>query len=823
MEDLSLSTPSGNVDCYQVLRIRKYAWSFAAAWTLLLLASAVLTIREHNVSLANLARAEARAAIGRDILYRRWVSSQGGLYIPATEKSPPSPYLSHIPERDISTPSGKKLTLINPAYMTRQVYDLARETGSDIGTGHLTSLNPIRPENLPDPWEKRALDSFETGSQEVSEMVRINGLPFMRLMKVFVTDKSCLKCHSSQGYKVGDIRGGLSVTIPVRPLIAATRKRISESMAMHSLVWLLGLGMTGLGARQLTRNARTQKQIERELQEQAVKLEEEITDRRATQESLQESEEKLQAQNHELKATEEMLRVQLGAYKTSQMQLKESNSALQAIFDVSPLPIVIISYDNGTVREVNRTFCTTFGYGQDRVIGMTGFDLGLWNDFSERNQFIRILGEKQGVSNLPAEIRNGHGDVRSIRMYITTIDFKNELCMLNVLMDVTDQKRIEEELRQIQKMDVLGQLAGGVAHDFNNMLTAIIGSAEMMERYVKDNPAQAKLLKAIQEAAGRSAALTGQLLAFSRKGSTMAEHIWINKAVQSVISLLERTIDRNIRLETRLTATSDLIIGDPAQLQNALLNLGINARDAMPDGGTIIYATDTVFLDAAYCESHKFQLHPGHFVEISVSDTGTGIRKEIIERVFEPFFTTKGIGKGTGLGLSAVYGTVKEHQGSVNVYSEPGVGTVFKLYFPLAAGQNSGVVAKNTLLRGSGGILLVDDEPLIREMGQSLLEEHGYQVFLAADGEQALEVYEREHDHISLVILDVVMPVMGGKEALRRLTATYPDIKVLISSGFRHDETDDSFIALGARGFIQKPYHTEELFKAVDDAMRNNG
>ncbi|MGB9081646.1 MAG: response regulator [Desulfuromonadaceae bacterium] len=823
MEDLPLSTPSDSADCYQVRRIRNYAWSFVAAWTLLLLASAVLTTRENNASLANLARTEARAAIGRDILYRRWGSSHGGVYIPVTKKSPPSPYLSHLPERDISTPSGKKLTLINPAYMTRQVYDLAKEANTDIGTGHLTSLNPIRPENIPDPWEKKALDSFDKGVREVSEMVKIDGQPFMRLMQAFVTEKSCLKCHSFQGYKEGDIRGGLSVTIPVGPLIEATSRNISGDMAMHGLIWLLGLGMTGLGARQLTRSAQAQKQTEVELQEQAVKLEEEITDRQATQESLQESEEKLQEQNHELQATEEMLRVQLGAYEISRMQLKESNSTLQAIFDVSPLPILISSYADGTAREVNRTFCNTFGYGRDKVIGMTGFDLGLWSDVSERQHAIRTLGEKQGLFDFPAEIRNGRGDVRSIRMYSTTIDFKNEPCLLNVLMDVTDQKRAEDELRQAQKMDVVGQLAGGVAHDFNNMLTAIIGSAEMMERHVKDNPAQAKLLKAIQEAAGRSAALTGQLLAFSRKGGTMAVHIWINKAVQSAIGLLERTIDKNIRLETRLTATNDLIIGDPAQLQNALLNLGINARDAMPDGGTITYATDTVFLDAAYCGSHKFQLQPGYYVEISVSDTGTGIKKEIIEQIFEPFFTTKGIGKGTGLGLAAVYGTVKEHQGSVSVCSEPGVGTVFKLYFPLAAEQNSGVIAKDTFLRGSGGILLVDDELLIREMGQALLEEHGYQVFLAADGEEALEVYERERDHISLVILDVVMPVMGGKETLRRLTAAYPDIKVLISSGFRQDETNDSFIALGARGFIQKPYHPEELFKALDDAMRNSG
>lgn len=818
MVDLS-STPS-KPGCYQVRRIRSYAWYVTAAWTLLLLTSAVLTINGHKETLTKLALTEARAAIGRDFLYRHWGLSHGGVYAPVTEKNPPNPYLSHFYERDISTPSGRKLTLINPDYMTRQVYELAKETGIIIGTGRLTSLNPIRSENAPDLWEKKVFDSFEEGTREASEMVLINGQPFMRLMRALITERSCLKCHAVQGYKEGDVRGGISVTLPAQPLIDATRKQITGSLAAHGLIWLLGLSMTGLGSRQLIRSAMTQKQVEIELQEQALRLEEEIADRQATQDSLQESDVKLQEQNYELQATEEMLRVQLGEYEISQMLLKESNSNLQVIFDVSPLPIIISSYDNGIVRDINRTFCDAFGYKRNDAIGMTGFDLGIWNDISERQIFIRAMDKQRGVSDYPVEIRNARGEVRSIRMYSNPIEFKGERCLLVVFMDVTDQKQTEDELRQAQKMDVVGQLAGGVAHDFNNMLTAIIGSAEMMERYVKDNPAQAKLLGTIQEAAGRSADLTGQLLAFSRKGSTMTVQLWINKTILSVIGLLERTIDKNIRIETRLTAVHDMVIGDPTQLQNALLNLGINARDAMPDGGTITYSTATVLLDSTYCGSHGSHIHPGHYVEISVSDTGTGIKKEIIEHIFEPFFTTKEIGKGTGLGLAAVYGSVKEHQGSINVYSETGLGTVFKLYLPLAGEQISTDIPLEKVHCGSGGILLVDDERLIREMGQALLEEHGYLVYLAENGAQALEVYEREREHIAVVILDVVMPVMGGKEALQRLTAAYPDVKVLISSGFHQDETNDSFIKLGAIGFIQKPYRTRELFKVVDGAMQ---
>jgi PAS domain S-box-containing protein len=795
-------------------------WYLSAGWTFLLLASALLTINGYRETHAQFALAEARTAIGRDILYRHWGSSLGGVYAPVTAKNSPNPYLSHLPERDIVTPTGRKLTLINPAYMNRQVYELAKETDTDIGTGHLTSLKPIRPENAPDPWERRSLVSFENGVREVSEVVTIDGQPFMRLMKAFVIEKSCLKCHADQGYKLGDIRGGLSVTQPMQPLVDASRTQIAGSLAAHGLIWLLGLSVTAAGARQLIRNVHAQKHVEAELQEQAIRLEEEISDRQAIQESLQENEEKLQEQNGELQATEEMLRVQINEYEISQMHLKESNSNLQAIFDVSPLPILISSFEGGVVREINHTFSEAFGYQQDDVIGKNGVELGIWCDIVERRHFISLINEQHNVSGFPAEIRNARGETRSIWLYGTVIEYKNEPCLLIVFMDVTDQKRTEAELRQAQKMDVVGQLAGGIAHDFNNMLTAIIGSAEMMERYVTDTPSQARLLKTIQDAAGRSAELTGQLMAFSRKGNTMNVQIWANKSIQSVIRLLERTINKNIHIETRLTAAHDMITGDPTQLQNALLSLGINARDAMPDGGTITYATATVFLDEAYCISHGSQLQPGRFVEISVTDTGTGIGKEIIEHIFEPFFTTKELGQGTGLGLAAVYGTVKEHRGSINVYSEPGIGTIFKLYLPLAGEQRMADIPEEEPLRGSGGILLVDDEKLILEMGRALLVDHGYQVYLAEDGEQAVEVYERERERISLVIMDVIMPTMGGREALLRLRAAYPDIKVLISSGFHQDRTNDSFIALGASGFVQKPYRAKELFKAVDEALR---
>lgn len=772
-------------------------------------------------SLLNVATAEARAAIGRDIMYRRWGSSHGGVYVPVTKDTVPNPYLSHIPERDIVTPSGRKLTLINPAYMTRQVYELAKKYDASVGSGHLTSLNPIRPENAPDDWEKIALTSFEKGVNETSELVTLDGMPFIRLMRAFETETSCLKCHASQGYREGDVRGGLSVMLPIQPLIDVSRAQMLGSLATHGTIWLLGLGMTGLGARQLIRASEIQIQVDTELQEQALRLKEEISHRQSTQEALQEREESLHEKNGELLAIEETLQIQLREYALSQIQLKESNANLHVIFNVSPLPIIISSYDCGIIRDINRTFTDAFGYERNDVIGKTGFDIGIWTDISERDYFIRQFNEQQGNSSFPAEITTVRDEIRSIRMYSNSIEFNKEKCLLIILMDITEQKRTEEELRQSQKMDVVGQLAGGIAHDFNNMLTAILGSAEMMERSVRDNPVQAKLLATIQEAAGRSADLTSQLLAFSRKGSSMSIQIWLNKTIQSVINMLERTIDKNIRLETRITAAHDLIVGDPTQLQNALLNLGLNARDAMPEGGTITYSTATVLLDAIFCEAHGSHIQPGYYVEISVSDTGSGIPKQTLEHIFEPFFTTKKLGTGSGLGLSAVYGTINEHHGCITVYSEVGMGTVFKLYLPLAGEQTPTDICDEQTPRGTSGILLVDDEKLICEMGQALLEDQGYTVYTAENGSRALDIYEKNHNRIDLVILDIVMPVMGGKEALLRLRAAHPDVKVLVSSGFHQNETNDTFVKLGAIGFIQKPYRTQELLKSVKEALQS--
>lgn len=521
----------------------------------------------------------------------------------------------------------------------------------------------------------------------------------------------------------------------------------------------------------------------------------------------------------QLLATEEMLRVQIDEYQAGQKLLNESNSSLQTLFDVSPLAIVVSSFPEGIIREINHTFSDDFGYSEESVVGKNGVEIGLWGDVDERGRFLKLMHEQQTIAGFGTEIKTYGGETRTVLVYSTLTDFKNEKCLLIVFLDVSEQKRMEDQIRQTQKMDVIGQLAGGVAHDFNNMLTAILGSAELLERHINNDAAALKLLGSIQKAANRSAELTGQLLAFSRKGQKNAVQVRVDSLIHDAISLLERTIDKKIILEERLTATNNCVTGDLTLLQNALLNLGVNARDAMPNGGIVTFATTNVVLDAAYCASSTFTIVPGPYIEISVSDTGTGMTKEVIQRVFEPFYTTKEVGKGTGLGLAAVYGTVTDHRGCISVFSEPGIGTVFKLYLPLSAENKTETSSSDELIHGTGGVLLVDDEEILREVGKSQLEGLGYRVYLAEDGEQALNVYAREKEHISLVILDMLMPRMGGKETLKRLTERYPDVRVLISSGFHQETTREELEMLGAKGFLQKPYRRQDLCKAVQEAI----
>ena|GEM_PF-716009 len=571
-----------------------------------------------------------------------------------------------------------------------------------------------------------------------------------------------------------------------------------------------------LGQRATNRNITDRKNMELELLESKVKLLEQNEELLATDEELRVQILEFQETHDHLLATEEMLRVQLEVSETNQHLLSETSRKLETIINASPLAIISLGH-SGQINLWNQTATDIFGCTAEDI-GHTLMSLFASED--EYEKFIVHLTNDRSIRLPELQFQSYEHDPLIVSIVSAPlIQDSIESDILLMLEDITQQKRIKEQLQHAQKMDVIGRLAGGIAHDYNNMLTGIICSAEVMKNRMAESDRNMKLVNTILNAATRSAELTRELLSFSHKSKRKDQPVDINTTIVAVLELLERTIDKNIILSTCLDTQNPIVLGDSTLLQSALLNLGVNARDAMPDGGILSYATSTITLNAADCKTHQVLLEPGDYLQISVSDTGTGIPKKIINTIFEPFFTTKEQGKGTGLGLSAVYGTVRDHKGSINVYSEPGQGSVFKVFLPLSSATSDLSIQKSGIIKGSGVILLVDDEEILRFTGRDLLEELGYTVFLAADGEQGLEFYTQNSGSVDLVILDMIMPNVNGKKAFLRLKEFDPMVRVLFCSGFHTEGTDQDLIKMGACGFIHKPFNMLDLSRSVAAAI----
>lgn len=387
--------------------------------------------------------------------------------------------------------------------------------------------------------------------------------------------------------------------------------------------------------------------------------------------------------------------------------------------------------------------------------------------------------------------------------------------------DVTAQLGIEEQLRHTQKMEALGALAGGVAHDFNNMLTAIRGYAELLKNRDLSPQDTIRAAETIERAAERAGSLTSQLLGFARKGMLRKEPVDIHTTVESVIGLLSHTIDKRVSLAADLRAEGAVVIGDPNQLEQILLNLALNARDAMPDGGQMVFATSNIDITPADTSRHP-EARPGRYVAVSVSDTGTGIGPDLLGRIFDPFVTTKPEGDGSGMGLPMVYGIVSAHGGWVEVSTRQREGSVFTVLLPAAKDQAAtqrAVGTRSETLLGSGRILVVDDEEIVREILSDMLRRLGYEVIEAETGAEAVDVYGSQHEQIDAVILDLMMPGMSGGETYDVLRAIDPSVKALLSTGHSPDGVTQALLERGVKGLVPKPYGLNELARALNDAL----
>jgi len=391
--------------------------------------------------------------------------------------------------------------------------------------------------------------------------------------------------------------------------------------------------------------------------------------------------------------------------------------------------------------------------------------------------------------------------------------------------DVTERKHLEDQLRQSQKLEGIGQLAGGVAHDFNNLLTAINGYTGLALQRLDEGNSVRPYLEEVKKAGDRAATLTRQLLAFGRKQILQPIPLDLNSIVSDINKMLRRLIGEDINLNAKLAADLKRVKADPGQIEQVLVNLVVNARDAMPKGGKLTIETTNAELDREYASTHV-GANPGDYVVLAVSDTGTGMTEQVRRQIFEPFFTTKEKGKGTGLGLSTVYGIVKQTGGNIWVYSEPNHGTTFKVYLPALASSSTSSepkTAESPIPRGSETVLLVEDEEVVRGLARQILEDAGYYVLVAQQGEEAVRLCNEHAKEIHLLLTDVVMPGAGGKVVADRLSALRPGIKVLFMSGY----TDEAIVHHGVLDsnveFIQKPFTPLALSKKVREVLDSNG
>jgi PAS domain S-box-containing protein len=518
--------------------------------------------------------------------------------------------------------------------------------------------------------------------------------------------------------------------------------------------------------------------------------------------------------------------------KGSEEALREANGKFQALIEASPLAIVALTPD-GYVTMWNTAAGRMTGWNEEEALGRP---LPIVPE-EKKEEFQALLARgRRGESLSGVELRRRKKDGSPIDISIWTsplTDHRGEVTgIISVWADITERKKMEEalhnseeQLRQSQKIEAIGRLAGGVAHDFNNLLTAIRGYSDLLIHRLDSTSPMRRDVEEIRKAGERASSLTQQLLAFSRKQVMRPKVLDVNAVVADLDRMLRRLIGEDVDLVTVLTPGLGNVMADPGQIEQVVMNLVVNARDAMPGSGKVTIETANVELDDRYVRRHSV-VQPGDYVLLAVSDTGTGMDEVTKNRLFEPFFTMKEKGKGTGLGLSTVYGIVKQNGGYIWVYSEIGLGTTFKVYFPRFAGTSLEANKERTsesAPRGRETVLVAEDEEMVRTLVRGILEGNGYTVITASDGDEAISAAGNHGGPIHLILTDVVMPKRGGRDVAESLARLHPGVKVLYMSGY----TDESIVHRGVLeegiAFIEKPFTPDALLRKVRQVLADPG
>lgn len=851
--------------------------------TLCLFVYAVNHYREEMATTERIAREIALAAFEKDVSYRRWNAMHGGVYVPVTPRTLPNPWLT-IPEREITTLSGRLLTKVNPAYMTRQVYEMMLDR-PDALIGHLTSLRPLRPENAPAPWEREALSLFEKGVKEFGRIEVVEGKHLYRFMRPFVTEKPCLSCHAQHGYREGDIRGGISITVPMDRLENSAWTQVSRDIVFSLFLWGAGCGIIlNFRRRLLASLAETERGWEEAIRREqtyrtlfesthAVMLlvdgeggriirgnpaasrfygyrEEEFPHLLITDINISPPEQVWEllrrVRNREVGTFVTSHRTKGGEIRTVEVRSTPLESAEGVILHSIVIDITDRIEAERQAEENLRLAWSLVGQmsAPAYVIDPT-HRVVVWNQAMEELTGIsatELLGTSDHwrvFNHLPGptladtvadaclpgvlpETRTVQKEIvlkgkrRTLQMSAAPIiDHQGTLRgVIETIIDLTQTLQMQEQLIATQKMETLGLLASGVAHDLNNILTVISGYAAMIASTLSDPTIQHQL-EEILKGVERASAMTRNILAFSGKRKSEKQVIDLVPVVTGIEKMLRRLIPEGISLTRHSTPAHLPVHADRTQIEQAVMNLVINARDAIGDRGSI-----RLILEEAI-HSGDETLPAGRYGVIRVEDDGEGILPDMIDRIFEPFVSTKG-SRGTGLGLSIVRDIVRSHGGGVAVESTPGSGSRFSLFFPLlepGAFPQPTPVETPLFYDGEGTILLVEDDPPTREMISASLTRHGYVVHASVSAQEGWSLYAESPERFSAIVTDLVTSDGNGADLVRRVRGISPHIPCIVISGYHHDLISQEEMMSLRVDYLPKPFTPLQLLSILRERL----
>ncbi len=872
-----------------IMRLRSWCIVALVFWSILIIGFLYAFEKKEHQKTLSVAQEIARSGLNKDYIYRLWNASHGGVYVPVTDQMPPNPYLNHIPERDIITTQGKKLTLVNPAYMTRQVHELEREM---YGVrGHITSLKAIRPANKPDTWERAALEQFEQGVEEVAALVTMENLPFYRVMVPLDIKEQCLKCHAHQGYTTGQIRGGISTTVPMADILISDHKFIVTYRIYHLIIFLIGLAGLLLFFRQSSRQISKRIETEKDLVRQGDHLQG-IVDNISSGIAVYDV--------HNEGETFVIKNINLAGLKIAQLELadvqgKDVTEAFSGVIEMGLFAVLQRVWKTGVAEHFPVTV-----YSEDRISYWvknyvyklpTNEIVAVYDDVTEKKQAEETILEKtteweKTFNAIPDIITLQNKDMNIVRANQAALDFFNmeseeellgttcyqlfrgttEPCVgcpgvasfvdekqhsriiehasLNkvfrvcsapvfdknnevqyfvyVAQDVTEKKRLEEELFQAHKMEAIGTLAGGIAHDFNNILSAILGYAELAKM---DLPADSKAVKDIHQvitAGERATDLVKQILTFSRKTSHLKQPLRLHFIVNEALQLIRASLPSTIDIQATIAKENDMVLADPTNIHQIVVNLCTNALHAIGNKrGKIEVTLGDEYLKTTQIPASE-NIQAGSFLVLSVKDNGKGMDEQTAARVFEPYFTTKKEGEGTGLGLAVIHSIIEESNGFIRVKSRPDEGTTIRIYLP-AIGEGVGAVtaARDTipLPTGTETILFVDDEPTIVDISQSVLTSLGYHITTETKSLDALKKFEAAPEAFDLVITDQTMPELTGTELAEAILKLKPDTPIILCSGYPSSIIEAKVYAIGIKRFVAKPLNERKLAEIVRQVL----